>query len=184
VLFPTEVTNLNANFLEGKTWEIPGAIGSTTPNSGLFTSLASASFTVGGGATITSVQGTDTELLTAGTFTGAAGVQVCKDTNGGATTVGCSGGGFSRISLGTNGSVCTTGSSAGATCSTVVTITPTQADTSYIPSCMGISITGAPYIVGSTSLTTTSIAVQISNGQGSQAVPSTYGSLACSATHP
>jgi hypothetical protein len=186
----TEVPNLDANYLQGATWAAPAGIGSTTPNTAAFTtlmvdtSMSTASFSFIGFAPTTFTQGSDTGLLTSGTFTGAAGVQICKDANGGATTVGCAGGGFSRISLGTSGSVCTTASSAGATCSTVVTISPTQADTSYIPSCMGISITGAPYIVGSTSLTTTSIAVQISNGQGSQAVPSTYGSLACSAIHP
>jgi hypothetical protein len=34
-----QVTNLNASMLEGTTWESPSAIGGTTPNTGLFTSL-------------------------------------------------------------------------------------------------------------------------------------------------
>jgi hypothetical protein len=185
VLFDTEVTMLNVNFLQGGTWATPLAIGSITPMNGTFTGLhATTNFQIASSVLIGGIQGVDTSLLSSGTVSGAPGTALCIDANGGATTVACAGGGFSRISLGTTGSVCTTSSSAGATCSTVVTIAPTQADTSYVPSCMGISITGAPYIVGSTSLTTTSIAVTISNGQGSQAVPSTYGSLACSAIHP
>lgn len=43
----TQVTNLNASQLVGNTWAIPAAIGSTTPNSGTFTTL-SASSTVDG----------------------------------------------------------------------------------------------------------------------------------------
>lgn len=186
----TEVANLNANFLQGFTWGSPSAIGFTTPAGGTFTglvaqtSLTTPNLSLNGSTVQTGVQGTDTNLLSAGVSTGATGVVWCKDANGGATTVGCSGGGFSRISTGTNSSVCTTGTSAGATCPTTVTITPTQADTSYIPSCQGITLTGAPYIADVHSLTTSSIIVTISNGQGSQAVASTYATLACSAIHP
>jgi hypothetical protein len=43
----TQVANLNSSQLEGGTWEVPGAIGSTTANSGAFTAL-SASGTVSG----------------------------------------------------------------------------------------------------------------------------------------
>lgn len=44
----TQVANLNVSFLEAKTWAVPGTIGSTTPNTGAFTSLsASAAATFG-----------------------------------------------------------------------------------------------------------------------------------------
>jgi hypothetical protein len=36
----TLVTNLNANYLQGNTWAVPGAIGTTTPASGAFTTLS------------------------------------------------------------------------------------------------------------------------------------------------
>ena len=36
----TQVANLNVAALEGFTWEVPGTIGSTTPNSGAFTTLS------------------------------------------------------------------------------------------------------------------------------------------------
>lgn len=36
----TLVANLNASQLESKTWEVPGTIGSTTPNSGAFTTVS------------------------------------------------------------------------------------------------------------------------------------------------
>jgi hypothetical protein len=45
-------------------------------------------------------QGTDSLLLTAGTFTGATGATICKDANGGATTSGCTGGGNVSTSTG------------------------------------------------------------------------------------
>jgi hypothetical protein len=40
------------------------------------------------------VQGTDTNLLSAGTATGSTGALFCKDSLGGATTIGCAGGVF------------------------------------------------------------------------------------------
>ena len=39
----TKVTNLNADQLDGNDWAIPGTIGSTTPNTGSFTTLATSS---------------------------------------------------------------------------------------------------------------------------------------------
>lgn len=179
----TVVPNLNASLLLGCTWAVPCAIGSTTPNSGAFTSLSSNTFQLASGTIQVAVQGTDTSLLSVGTFTGGAGVGVCKDANGGATTTGCNTSGFTRVSLGTNGSVCTTGTSAGATCTTTVTISPTQADTAYIPSCLGISASGSPFIQGVTK-GTSSIVVTVKNGQASDAVASTYGELDCLAIHP
>jgi hypothetical protein len=85
----TEVTNFNANLLEGFDWPSPGAIGSTAPNSGSFTSLV-----VNGSVPQTGVQGGgsggDTKLLAAGTTSATPGAVFCTDTKGGATTAGCS----------------------------------------------------------------------------------------------
>lgn len=79
----TLVPNLNASFLESNTWEAPGPIGATTPNTGAFTS-----FILGGSTPQTGIQGTDTNLLSAGTTTPSAPVG-CTDANGGFTTSGC-----------------------------------------------------------------------------------------------
>lgn len=94
----TQIPNLNASFLEGSTWEAPGTIGSTTPNTGKFTTLV-----LGGSAIQTAVQGTpDTKLLAAGTVSGT-GSTLCTDANGGATTT-CTGSGPNfapqRVALG------------------------------------------------------------------------------------
>lgn len=79
----TQVTNLNSSLLEGGTWEIPGTIGSTTPNTGAFSTLR-----LNGGTIQTAIQGTDAHLLTASTVSGT-GSALCTDAQGGATTVSC-----------------------------------------------------------------------------------------------
>jgi hypothetical protein len=89
-----------------------------------------------------------------------------------------------QISTGTNGSVCSTTNVAGNTCTTVVSISPTQADTAYIPLCFGQGAVQFPFILGTTALSTTSITVQITNGQGNQAQVSTFATLGCVAVHP
>ncbi len=48
----TTVANLSTAFLNGKTFEVPGTIGSTTPNSAVFSSLTSNSTTVLNGTTV------------------------------------------------------------------------------------------------------------------------------------
>ena len=185
VLFPTEVTNLNVNFLEGCDWASPCVIGGTTPNLATFTGLhATTSFQLASGPVFSGTQGTDIHIQSAGTVASGAGHTLCTDSLGGTTTSGCVTSGFTAVSLGTNGSVCTTTTSAGATCTTTVTISPAQPDTSYIPNCQGIGLTGNPYIADVHSLTTTSIIVTVSNGTASSATASTYASLACSAFHP
>lgn len=178
----TEVPNLNVNFLQGDDWASPGTIGSTTPNSGVFTTLkANTSFVLNGSSTLTAVQGTDTSLMSSGTISGGTGTSVCLDSNAGLTTSGCAAGHL--ISLGTNSSVCSTAASAGAECSTSVTISPNQPDTLYIANCNGITPTQYPFIIG-LSKATNSITVTISNGTASQAQISTFAELDCSAIHP
>ncbi len=44
-----------------------------------------------------SVQGTDAKLLSSGTVSGSAGIGLCTDANGGATTSGCSSGGLTSL---------------------------------------------------------------------------------------
>jgi hypothetical protein len=179
----TQVANLNVSALEGATWESPGTIGSTTPNTGVFTTLkANTSFTLNGSTAQTGIQGTDTHLFTSGTISGT-GASLCTDANGGATTSGCASG-FTRISTGTNSSVCSTTNVNGATCTTVVTITPTQADTSYVASCTGQIPTQYPFIIGVNNTSISSVTVTITNGAAAQAQISTYASLNCIAVHP
>lgn len=73
----TAVTNLNASLLLGSTWAIPGAIGSSTPAAGTFTSLSSASGALNGtlgastrntiAATTLNLNGQFTSTITTGT---------------------------------------------------------------------------------------------------------------------
>lgn len=58
----TVIANLNSSLLLGNTWAIPGTIGSTTPNSGVFTTLSSTGTTVLGDAA------GDSLTVTAGTL--------------------------------------------------------------------------------------------------------------------
>ena len=89
----TQVANLNVSELESATWEAPGPIGSTTPNSGVFSTLtANTSFTLNGSTAQTAVQGADASLLSAGTIDSGAAVPLCTDANHGATTT-CTGSG-------------------------------------------------------------------------------------------
>lgn len=106
----TVVTNLDADLLDGNDWDTPAAIGGTTPQTGVFTQLrANTSFQLGlTGPTLSSAQGTDTHLPTSGTFTGGTGTAVCKDANGGITTVGCAISGITHIDLAIKTSNCTT----------------------------------------------------------------------------
>ena len=178
----TQVPNLNVSQLEGCTWEVPCPLGSTTPNSVAATTLnASTSLTLNGSTAQTGVQGSDVNLLSAGTVSGPAGNPLCTDANLGATTAGCAAGHV--ISLGTSTSVCSTTNSAGATCSTSVPISPNQVDTLYIANCTGVNPTQYPFIIG-VNKGLTSITVTISNGSSSQAQISTFAELDCSAVHP
>lgn len=180
----TVVGSLNSSLLLGNTWASPGAIGSTTPNSGVFTTLqANTSFVLNGSGTLTSVIGTDTKLMSAGTVSGSAGSLLCLDSNSGITTSGCSTPAVSVIRYG-SASGCATGSSAGSTCTSSVTWNSSFADTGYYPNCTGYGINGSPYIVGFTALATGSVTVETSNGQGSQAQISSYGTIYCVGVHP
>lgn len=88
----TQVANLNVSQLESATWEIPGTIGSTTPNTGAFSTLK-----VGGSAAQTSIQGgtTDVKLLSSSTVSATAGLPFCTDgaAGGSGATTTCTGAG-------------------------------------------------------------------------------------------
>lgn len=179
----SQVANLNASQLEGKTWEAPGTIGSTTPSTGVFTTeTVNTSLTLNGGTPQTGIQGTDTKIMTAGTIGGSTGAALCKDANGGATTSGC--GQVSQINYGQNSSVCSTTNSAGNTCATVVSWNSSFADTSYYAVCSGVSASGNPYIADINTFNLNNITVTISNGTASSATVSTYAKLQCIGIHP
>lgn len=95
----TKVVNLNVDQVDGFDWAIPGAIGSTTPNTAAVTTLV-----VGGSQPQTSVQGggTDVKLLSASTVAASSPIG-CTDAAGGFTTT-CTGFGPTfapqRITLG------------------------------------------------------------------------------------
>lgn len=180
----TAVPNLNASLLLGCTWAVPCTIGSTTPNTGAFTTLSAAtSFTLAGGTAQTGTQGTDTKLLTVGTVAGTAKL-LCTDANAGATTSGCPGGDFTKITTGTNVAVCTTPGGVPHTCTTIVTWASAFADTAYIAVCSGKTPTNFPVIQAVTTYTTTTVSVIISDGTADEAVASTYASLNCIGIHP
>lgn len=79
----TLVPNLNVGSLLSGTWASPGAIGSSTPNTGAFTTLQ-----IAGLGPLTGIQGTDVNVLSSATLSGATGSLLCTDANGGAST-GC-----------------------------------------------------------------------------------------------
>ena len=124
-------------------YQLPSA-----PGSGAYTGTNAAGIVA---TTFTPFQGTDANLLTSGTFTGATGAAVCKDANGGVTTVGCAAGGVTSLN----------------SLSGVLSLTSTGATVTITPSGSTINLevaasSGFPITIGSTSIaassTTTSIA--------------------------
>jgi len=92
--------------------------------------------------------------------------------------------GAGQVSTGINSSVCSTTNGAGATCTTSVTISPTQPDTAYVAHCDGIGASGTPFIEGLAKTSTSVITVTVSTGTASSAQVSSYSELDCSAIHP
>src|ERR1700676_1141302 len=189
----TNIPNLNASSINGCTFAIPCPIGSTTPNTGVFTTLqANTSFTLNGGTAQTGIQGTDTKLLTAGTFTGSTGAQLCKDANGGATTIGCPSG-FTQIST-ASAVGCTTQGTSYANCDVTLTWSTAFADTNYIPTCSvrdtaleasgGNGSTGDSPNVPIRSFTTTQIVVALQTLRGSAISGAANTTIYCHGIHP
>jgi hypothetical protein len=190
----TVVPNLNASLLVGCVWASPCPIGITTPNIGVFTALTATSvFSLGGGTNQTATQGTDTTLLTSGTFTGGTGSTICKDANGGATTIGCATSGFTKIEgmsfcpvgCTVTGTPCSTGAGANATCVNAITWPTAFVDSNYTLTCTGLGVAaGFPFIPYTTSKSSTGVIVTTSNGQGSAAMISAVSEIDCSGIHP
>lgn len=135
----TQVNNLNVSQLEGKTWEIPGTIGSTTPATGAFTTLAaSTSLSIAGGTALTTTNRTGT-----GNLVLQAGAALASPSLTSATFLtGISqGSGHKHQRFGT---LCTTAAGAGATCTTAVTWTSAFADANYTVVCTGITQVNVP----------------------------------------
>jgi hypothetical protein len=132
------------------------------------------------GTTLTGTTGNSGSVQQAGTVSTTSGSALCTDSAKNSTTSGC---GFTLVSLGKSTSVCTTGSSAESTCTTVVTISPTQPDTNYIATCGGISATNFPFM-NSLVKSTVAVSVTIVNGTASEAMASTWAELDCVAIHP
>lgn len=175
----TQVPNLNASLLEGCTWESPCAIGGTTPNTAHFTSVVMTGVMTLGGSNVSTIKGTASSLYTAGTIAGGAGHALCTDANGSATTSGC---GALTTSVGQlGGASCTTGNSSFDTCTSVITISPAQPDTSYIPSCTGISPSDPRALIQTAFPTSTTTITATVITEGSVAV--SFGNIGCTATH-
>ena len=177
----TQIPNLDASLLETFSWEAPGTIGSTTPNTGVFSTLtangaltAQVGEVLNGPLTGSHAQGTDTNVPTSGTFASGAANPLCTDSNGGITTTGCV-----TTHHGSSTSVCTTSGSSYATCSFTLNWTVAEAGTSYVATCTGVNPTQFPYIVGYQSRTTSGITVIIGNGTSNGAMASTYGEVDC-----
>jgi len=87
-----------------------------------------------GTPTGSALQGTDTKLLTAGTFAGGAGKAICTSGNGGATTSGC---GASIIQTVKKVTGCSTGGGSNSACQDTLTWPVAFADTGYVVTCQG-----------------------------------------------
>ena len=115
---------------------------------------------IAGASTGAGVQGSDPKLLTAGTVNGA-GVPLCLDAQGGATTVGCVA--VRNYSIGHLGAAsCSTAPEAFTTCISVVTIAPAQPDVAFMALCTGVGpSSGRALIEASAAISVRSVAVTI-----------------------
>lgn len=181
----TKVTNLNADLLDGCDWAIPCALGTTTPNTGAFTTLSeSAGLTLNGAVSGTQVQGNSGKVQLAGTNSGTLGNTLCNDANGNATDSGCTNP-VIRTALKTS-STCTTANTSYAFCSDTLTWSSAFADANYAFSCSGedAGISGgtpdAPTVnVIAHSATTITVVTQTQRSQTAN-----YTTLSCIGVHP
>ena len=145
--------------------------GGTAPGSQLMTltPTSGGQLTIGGGGIITSAN------VQAGALIAPTAV-----ISGASTLNGISNSGTTQFAETT--SVCTTGSSANSTCTFTITWPTAFPSTAYHAVCTGISpsqSTGTPYLVGITAKATGTMTLQISNGQASAALASTFGAVDC-----
>lgn len=141
----TEVTNLNANYLEGCDWPSPCPLGAVAPSSIDGTTInAHTAFAINGSTPQTDIVGTDTTLLSAGTVTGL-GKTLCVDAQGGAGTGGCITANLTQIEsmsycasgCDVTGTPCTTGNNSYDDCTDTLTWPQPFVDTDYTVTCNG-----------------------------------------------
>lgn len=171
----TVIPNLNASLLNGNTFASPGPIGGGTPdivegNAFLSSTVAPAS---GGIVRLAHSDGIDWRNAA-----NSADLPLSPDINNYLT--------FNSSKIYTNsgkltGGTCSTTNVAFNTCTSVVTLRSTEADTLYTATCQGVGPTGnpwIPYIAKSTG----SITVTISNLDASAATVSSFSEVDCTVT--
>lgn len=117
-----------------------------------------------------------TALATTPTQCTAGNVATGIQANGNANCTGAGVADFGRTTT-----VCSTTNAAGNTCTSTVTLGSAKADTLYGVTCMGQGASGSPFIQGISigGGSNNVITITIKNGQGSDAVVSTYSVLTC-----
>lgn len=176
----TNVPNLNASSINGCTFPVPCALGSTTPAAVDGTVItAHTALTINGSTPQTAVIGTDASLISGTTFTGGTGKTACQDANGGLTTAtAVCAGGFTKIQAVKKTTGCTPGSgSSYDACSDTLTWPSAFADTNYIVtvSCLqpgangGNPATNLAPVVLISSYTTTQVVVITQQERGATA---------------
>lgn len=188
---------VNASTLLNQTWASPGNIGTGTPGTGKFTTLAATngltvtgnpintqSLNFNGGLNVNAVSGGSSILAnTDSTLSGAsAGTGVCANGSGALTTSGCAAMHDTNGGILTGGS-CTTAASAFAMCQSTISLFRTEADTSYAVACTGVGInSGFPWVQAVITKSTTFVTVQISNLSSFGAVASQFAEIDCTVT--
>ncbi|MBT3249409.1 MAG: site-specific integrase [Candidatus Pacebacteria bacterium] len=96
----TSTGTIDASSLIGGTWAVPGTIGSSTPNSGAFTTLSSTGITaLGNNSATVAINSSDWDVSTTGVMTGISGIT----TDGGYTQSGTTANTFTGTSTFSNG---------------------------------------------------------------------------------
>jgi len=180
------VANLNVSQLEGLTWEVPGMIGSTSPNSGVFTTLQATSLQLGSSTAQTGVEGTDTNLMSAGVVSGA-GNPLCTDAQLGATTV-CPTSAKTQGLIITSG-ICTTPSGGELSCTMgPFTWATAFTDSLYALTCMATAPSGTgshPSVtIYWTSKSPSGFGLQMNSGSNSAAGANSVTEIDCIGSHP
>lgn len=80
------------------------------------------------------------------------------------------------------GGSCVTAARAFHSCTSTINLFRPEADTNYAVSCIGIGLHGWPYIMGIVAKTTDSVTIQIGNGSGPAALPSSFNEIDCTVT--
>jgi hypothetical protein len=93
--------------------------------------------------------------------------------------------GFTQISTGTlGGASCSPGVNSFDTCTSVITISPTQADTNYRPQCNGVTPSNPRLLIAWTAATSTSTVTATVISEGSTGGAESFANISCTAIHP